>query len=267
MLDVYVGWDSREHEAFRVAAHSVNARSSRIARVHRLDAADLYQRRLYWRPIEKHNGHGAHDHLSGYSQSTEFAVTRFLVPYIHKTGWALFVDCDMVFLGDVAELFALADERYAAMVVKHDYTPQQQLKMDGQPQRAYPRKNWSSVILWNCDHVAHTRLGVARVNQWPRQCLHGFGWMTEDEIGELPGNWNWLVGEQPKPLEPKLAHYTLGGPWLPGWKPAEHDEIWLAAQRAANGVRDGVQVMRGAPAVDREAAAGCPGGAAQETAA
>lgn len=226
MLNVHLGWDSREVEAFNVAKRSCEANSSRPVHVHALAAQELYRRRLLWRPVETGGGDVMVDHLSGSRQSTEFAVSRFLVPFIQRTGWALFTDCDVLFLGDVAELFALADPGYAVMCVKHRYIPAEQSKMDGQAQLAYGRKNWSSVVLWNCDHPANLRLNPGIVNWWPRQLLHQFCWLTEDEIGALPAEWNWLVNVEPRPDNPKIAHYTLGGPWLPGWKGAEHDEIW-----------------------------------------
>lgn len=229
MISLYLGWDSREDAAYQVAQKSCQGNSTRAVNVHRLAAPDLYRRRLLWRPVERDDGMMV-DHLSNAPQSTEFATSRFLVPCIHRSGWALFADCDTVFLGDAAELFALADDRYAAMVVKHQHNPVETTKMDGQPQTAYYRKNWSSVILWNCDHPAHHRLTLGLVNSWPGSCLHRFCWLKDEEIGSLPAEWNWLVGVQPKPADPKICHYTLGGPWLPGWTPREHDDIWLNAR-------------------------------------
>lgn len=224
-----MGWDSREDAAYQVAQKSCQANASRRVEVIPLRAADLYERRLLWRPVERDDGQMV-DHLSNAPQSTEFATSRFLVPFIQRSGWALFTDCDMVFLGDVAELFALADDRYAVMVVKHQHNPIETTKMDGQPQTAYYRKNWSSVMLWNCDHPAHHRLTLGMVNWWPGSCLHRFCWLKDEEIGSLPAEWNWLVGVQPKPATPKIAHFTLGCPCLPGWTAKEHDELWLNAR-------------------------------------
>ena len=226
---MYLGWDSREDIAYTVAQKSCQENSSKRVEVHPLKAPDLYARRLLWRPVERDDGQMV-DHLSNAPQSTEFATSRFLVPFLHKKGWALFTDSDVVFLGDVAEVFALADPRYAVQVVKHQHNPTEATKMDGQPQLAYYRKNWSSVILWNCDHPAHHRLTLGMVNWWPGSCLHRFCWLKDEEIGSLPSEWNWLVNVEPKPADPKIAHFTLGGPWFPGWTPHEHDEIWLEAR-------------------------------------
>lgn len=232
---VYIGWDEREQEAFKVAAASLRGTASIHLDVHQLDAEDLFQRRLLWRPITR-GVRQVKDHLSDAPQATEFATSRFLVPTLARTGWALFVDCDVVFLGDVAELFALADPRYAVMVVKHPALTTTGLKMDGQEQTSYPRKNWSSVMLWNCDHVANERLDLGMVNWWPGALLHRFCWLRDEEIGELPPAWNWLVNVRERPQEARLAHFTLGGPWLPGWTPQPNDEVWTDAREryAAN---------------------------------
>ncbi|MDP2141276.1 MAG: hypothetical protein Q8L20_10740 [Gammaproteobacteria bacterium] len=129
----------------------------------------------------------------------------------------------------MADLFALADPDKAVMVVKHQQPETEKTKMDGQEQTFYPRKNWSSVMLWNCDHPANHRLSLQDVNERPGRDLHRFYWLNDSEIGELPAEFNWLVNVQPKPVTPKIAHFTLGGPFTPGWKPQEHDELWLEA--------------------------------------
>lgn len=101
------------------------------------------------------------------------------------------------------------------------------MKMDGQAQTSYPKKNWSSVVLWNVDHPANKRLSLVDVQERRGFDLHQFYWLADSEIGELPREWNWLVGVQPKPAAPKIAHFTLGGPFLRSWAGAEHDETWL----------------------------------------
>lgn len=239
MLNVYLGWDSREGDAYEVAEHSLQANCSKPVQAIPLRADQLAAQRMLWRPVTEYVGQ-MRDHLSDAPQSTEFATSRFLIPHLHRTGWALFTDADMVFLGDVSELFALADPRYAVMVVKHNHIPTEQTKMDGQAQTTYPRKNWSSVVLWNCDHIANQRLTLGMVNWWPGELLHRFAWLKDSEIGELPPEWNWLVGVQEKPAEPKIAHFTLGGPWFDNWPGGPHDEVWLDAKRSATGNSTGI---------------------------
>lgn len=247
---VYIGWDPREIPAYDVTVDSLRRHASIPVSVtplmlHRLELAGLMRRPRHklkkGRSITIQEGSVQRrwvtaaqsgtmiDDLSDAPMATEFAVSRFLTPLLAGSGWALFIDCDMLFLADVAELFALADDRYAVMVVKHPPLRSQGFKMDGQPQVPYRRKNWSSVMLFNCDHPANLRLTLEHVNAVPGRDLHAFDWLLDHEIGELDPGWNWLVNVMPRPDSPKLAHYTLGGPWLPGWQGAEHDDLWLSA--------------------------------------
>lgn len=160
--------------------------------------------------------------------ATEFAISRFCVPFLQKKGWALFVDCDVVCLGDIKELFALADDKYAVMVVKHDYKPTETTKMDCQVQTTYSRKNWSSVVLWNCAHPANKELTLEKLNTWPGRDLHAFKWLKEEEIGELNYGWNCLVGvNDEKAIRVGILHFTAGGPWIKDWKGGLLDDVWL----------------------------------------
>lgn len=225
---IFIGYDGREKEAYRVAEKSLKAVSP-WAKPQPLDADRLAAYGLLRRPTDLRGG--IYDLPSNAPASTAFHVSRFLVPHLCQSGWALFTDCDVVFLSDVAELFAMANPKYAVMVVKHEQVGGG-LKMDGQVQLAYSRKNWSSVMLVNCDHPANQRLSLQDVNERPGRWLHAFGWLHDSEIGELPCEFNWLVGVNPPCVAPKIAHFTLGGPWFPNWKPAEHDGIWTAARDA-----------------------------------
>lgn len=227
-MDVWIGYDQREAEAFDVAAATCAANGGRPKR---LTLRRLEDAKLMWRHMERRGGQ-LWDRISDAPCSTEFAISRFLVPLLQHTGWCLFTDSDVVFLAPLSELAAHADPRYALQVVKHDHSPKAGTKMDGQIQTAYARKNWSSVMLINADHPAWQRLTLGIVNGWTGRALHGFSFLKDAEIGELPREFNWLVGEQQKPDAPKIAHFTLGGPFLPNWKGAEHDDLWLAAREA-----------------------------------
>ena len=161
--------------------------------------------------------------------STEFTYTRFLVPHLMDyKGWALFVDCDFLFLDDVSKLFELADDQYAVMCVKHDYYPQSDIKMDNKIQHSYPRKNWSSLILWNCSHVAHKKLTLDLINNSTGKYLHRFSWIRNKHIGSISHEWNWLINwyHEPEDGKPKALHYTEGGPWITG-KSDPYDVLWL----------------------------------------
>jgi len=156
---------------------------------------------------------GIYDREHHPKQSTDFSFSRFLVPWLAGyQGWALFIDADMLCLADIAELWALRDERFAVQLVKHQHDCEAGRKFQGMPQTPYGRKNWSSVMLFNCSRCR--ALSPAYVNTATGLELHQFHWLADAEIGELPPEWNVLVGVQPLPPSPKIVHYTLGGPWF-----------------------------------------------------
>jgi hypothetical protein len=145
-------------------------------------------------------------------------------------GWALFTDCDVLFRAPIEELFALADPTKAVMVVKHDHRPTATRKMGGLRQTVYPRKNWSSVVLWNCGHEANGILTTPIVNGSAPSFLHRFEWLEDDEIGELPLAWNYLVGWNTLAQcpEPRAVHFTEGIPGIhAGHLGDEFAEEWL----------------------------------------
>jgi hypothetical protein len=225
-VKIYIGHDGREQAAYDVAVRTL-AKHSRIV-PEPLSIERLSERGLLRRTVDRRGQ--MYDLPSNAPCATDFAISRFLTPILAQTGWALFVDCDVVFMADPAELLAIADPSKAVMVIKHDQAGGG-YKMDGQVQTTYSRKNWSSVMLFNCDHPANRRLSLVDVNERPGRDLHAFYWLADSEIGELPEEWNWLVNVEPKPEAPKIAHFTNGGPWFPTWPGAEHDEIWLEASR------------------------------------
>ncbi len=224
-MRIYIGYDPAEQEAYRVAVKTLGQYTKTTPEP--LSADRLQATGLLRRAVDKRGQ--MYDMASNAPCSTEFAVWRFLVPILCQSGWALFTDCDVVFMANPRELLAVADPDKAVMVVKHQHFGHG-TKMGGMAQTHYSRKNWSSVMLFNCDHPANLRLLLQDVNERPGRDLHAFYWLHDSEIGELPTEWNWLVNVTAKPEYPKIAHYTLGGPWIEGWKPAEHDELWLANQ-------------------------------------
>jgi len=218
MFNIYVGWDSREDIAYQVCEHSILRRTFRKkVNVVPLKQHELREQKIYWREIDK-------------LASTEFTFTRFLVPYLNDyTGWAVFCDSDMVWLSDACELIkAELDPSNAVYVVKHDYNPPEGIKMDGQLQLPYPRKNWSSMMIFNCKHPSCRQLDLDTVNSETGAYLHRFEWCSDDEIGELGPEWNWLVGHYKEGIDgkPKVLHYTEGGPWFENMRDCEYDHIW-----------------------------------------
>ena len=163
--------------------------------------------------------------------STEFTFTRFLIPELcDYKGWALFMDCDMILLTDIQELFDQADDKYAVMCVHHDYTPREGMKMDGQKQVLYPRKNWSSVMLFNCGHPSNKKISSSVVNDTniTGKYLHRFSWLQDSEVGQLSHEWNWLTDwyKEPQDGKPKLLHYTEGGPWFENYRDCDYHKEW-----------------------------------------
>lgn len=225
-LRVYLGWDAREQAAFDVAA--------KTARAFGCEVIALYEERLrlsgmLTRPLDRRGR--MFDLNSNASQSTEFAISRFFVPLLAHSGWALFADADVVFMQDPHELLSIFDDRFAVMVVKRTTQQIDGIKMDGQKQVAYPRKNWSSVCAWNCDAPALKRLNLTTLNQWPGRDLHAFKFLADDEIGCLPSAWNHLVGVDPPRRDPAIIHWTNGTPNLPGYEDSEHAEVWREASQ------------------------------------
>lgn len=228
MNTVYIGFDAREWHAWQVAALSLQRHATRPVRIEPLVKAQLRDQGLYYRPEHRNSAGILVDNISGAPMSTDFALTRFLVPTLAPSGWSLFCDCDFLFRDDVTRLFALADPQYAVMVVKHPWIDDADIKMDGQVQTQYQRKNWSSLILWNGSHRANKELTPAVVNRMPGLWLHQFGWLEERHIGELPGGWNWLEGISSPDANPSAVHYTRGIPSMAGYEGSAFADEWHA---------------------------------------
>jgi lipopolysaccharide biosynthesis glycosyltransferase len=213
MIRVFIGFDTRESIAFSVLAHSIHARASipvLIAPVMLSQLRGVLTRE--WHPL----------------QSTEFSFSRFLTPHLSGySGWSIFMDCDMLMLDDIAGLWALRDDRYAVMVVKHNHVPRESVKFLGEPQSKYEKKNWSSVMLFN--NARCQALTAEYVNTASGLDLHQFKWLDNDAlIGELPHRWNHLVGYDPPRRDAALVHYTLGGPYFADFAHCEYAEEWRA---------------------------------------
>jgi hypothetical protein len=234
---IYVGFEPREATAFAVACHSLRRHCTQPIRIIGLELMQLREKDLYWRDhgiaITKTGAKQIWDRISDAPQATEFANSRFLVPHLARDGLAMFIDCDILCRHDVKKLFDIAenDPSKAVHVVKHDYVPQDQTKMDDQIQTRYPRKLWSSVMIFDCDHPANRRLLVDDVNNLPGRDLHRFCWLEDSQIGALPENWNWLPGHSSHDLQPAIVHYTEGGPWLEKYECAPFAGEWQAEVR------------------------------------
>jgi hypothetical protein len=217
MIRVFVGYDSREAIAFSVLSHSIHARASEPVSI---------------APVMLSQLAGVHTRERNALQSTDFSFSRFLTPWLCGfEGWALFMDCDMVMLDDIAELWRLRDERYAVQVVKHHHAPKEEVKFLGQKQSKYEKKNWSSVMLMNCAKCS--ALTLRYVNEASGLELHQFKWLESDGlIGEIPSRWNHLVGYDPPRRDAALVHFTVGGPYFEEYRNCEYSRQWFAERDA-----------------------------------
>lgn len=229
----YIGFDPREAAAFAVTKHSLNRHLITPVPVRGLVLSELRAKGLYTRPTSVRDGR-LWDDISEAPMATEFAISRFLSHHLAGSGWAIFMDCDMLVRSNVERLFNLLDPSKAVMVVKHNFQPSEKIKMDGQIQTRYSRKNWSSVCAFNVSHPANAALTVEMINTLPGRELHAFCWLKDEDIGELDCSWNWLVGHSDPEVEPDICHFTDGLPVVPGYEDCQFaDEWWQELSRWA----------------------------------
>ncbi len=212
IIPVFIGYDPREAIAFHTCANSIIRNSSKPVSIIPV-ALNLFK-------------DYTETHTDG---SNHFIYTRFLVPWLMSwQGWAIFIDGDMIVKGDIAELWNLKDQQMGSdvMVVKHDYKTKMKEKYLGAKNEDYPRKNWSSVILWNCSSFPNRKLTPEFVQQSTGSFLHRFTWLDDARIGELPKEWNWLPDEYGPNPDAKLLHYTLGTPCFHEFADTPQSEEW-----------------------------------------
>ena len=235
-LKIFIGWDDREKVAYEVCKHSIEKNTKSNVKIIPLYHKELRRQGFFQRPwiTEGLTGNRI-DLIDGKSFSTEFSHTRFLVPELMKfKGWALFLDCDMLFKCDVEDIFNLIDNRYAVMCVKHRQVIKSAQKMDGSPQSTYYRKNWSSFMLINCGHPSNAVLKKEIVNTATGGWLHGLSWLQDHEIGELPSCYNWIDGSSPVKTEPKVIHYPAGGVWFKDYQDCLYADDWYRCYESLN---------------------------------
>lgn len=215
IVKIYVGYDPVENVAWHTFVESVIRHSS-------VPVAFV--------PVNIRNFKSFYDRSRDPKQSNEFSFSRFLVPYLNDfNGYALFFDCDMLNRVDIASIFDVAHSQpdKAVYVVKHTYLPRDDIKYLDTVQYAYPRKNWSSVVLWNCSHPSNRVVTPEFVQSSSGLDLHRFSWLDDSEIGELDVRWNWLVGEYIDPPKNVFnVHWTLGGPYFREYADVDFSDEW-----------------------------------------
>jgi lipopolysaccharide biosynthesis glycosyltransferase len=213
MIRVFIGYSRAAPVASSVAALSINRRASRPVSITHLALNQLQG--IYTRP---HHG----------MQSTDFSFSRFLTPYLCGfEGWAIFMDDDMLVMDDIAKLWDLRDPRFAVQVVKHDHVPPEEVKFLDKVQTRYEKKNWSSVMLFNCAECR--TLTPDYVNTASGLELHQFKWLGDDaRIGEIPHRWNHLVDYDPPSEDIGILHYTTGGPFYDDFAGCGYSREWFA---------------------------------------
>ena len=207
-IPIFIGYDFRERAATNVLIDSLYQHSTYPLSITPLVTSQLVKQ-------------GYHNRERDEKQSTDFSFTRFLVPFLMNfEGWAIFMDCDMLCFSDIGELWEQRNDKYSLLCVKHNHKPQEGKKFQGEIQSSYPKKNWSSLMLFNCKKCKS--LTIDYVNKSSGLDLHRFNWLeSNNQIGSIKGDgWNRLLLEDSvtkdfhKDGKSKLVHWTLGGPWF-----------------------------------------------------
>jgi hypothetical protein len=208
MLKICIGYDPAETVAYHVLCHSIQRQSSGPVAFIPIDKTNIPQ---FTRGME--------------DGSTEFSFSRFLTPWLAGyDGLAIFMDSDMLVRGDIYDILDYIDHKHDVYVVKHDYRPKEGKKFLGNTQHIYPKKNWSSMMVFNCYKDGCKKLTPKAVNEESGAWLHRFEWA--DSVGEIPQEWNHLVGEYTPNDKARIVHFTLGSPCFDGYESQEWAEEW-----------------------------------------
>lgn len=222
-IKIFIGYDPVETIAWHTLVQSIIEKSS-------VPVAII--------PINLNNLKGIYKRKKDNKQSNEFSFSRFLVPFLcDYEGFGIFFDCDMMIRTDIAEILneIQPDENKAVYVVKHDYTPRDSVKYLNKVQYNYPKKNWSSVVLWNAGHDSNRIVTPEFVNEAKPEILHRFEWLNDSEIGDLNIRWNWLVGEyDAPPADVKNVHWTIGGPYFKEYQNTDFSDEWNQLKEKIN---------------------------------
>tara|TARA_E500000318_G_scaffold111407_2_gene129894 strand:+ start:3289 stop:3960 length:672 start_codon:yes stop_codon:yes gene_type:complete len=213
--NIFIGLDEPNEIAFKKCKSSIIKQNTRYSiSIHAINYNTINE---YNRVKDKY-------------ESTQFAFARFFVPFLSNyKSVSIFCDSDFLFLNSIDNLIDLYDPTFAIQCCKHQYTPKSTVKMSNKRQSIYPRKNWSSLIIFNNEHPKNKTLNPLTINNQSGAFLHRFKWLEDNEIGDIPIEWNWLVGyyKEKDYFKPKALHFTDGGPWLKEYKGCEFSKVWL----------------------------------------
>ena len=211
MINIFIGYDEGEKVSYHILSESIRRHSSVPLSITPLCLNNIPEFKREKQP----------------NQSTEFAFSRFMVPYLSNyKGWSIFMDCDMMFRSDIKDLWDLRTYKYSVMCCQHDYEPKQGIKFRGAKNEPFPKKNWSSMMLFHNSQC--TKLTPEYVNTATGLELHQFKWLERDHmIGNIPLEWNWLVGEYDYNEEAKNVHWTLGGPYFKDYARSDYADEWF----------------------------------------
>jgi hypothetical protein len=227
MIEIFIGYDPRDHKAFRVCETSILSHASEQVKITPLLDHEC-RKHGYARPYRVEPNGQMIDTIDGKPFSTQFSFTRFMVPHIagYRDDLVVFCDADMLWRADVVELveYCRQDKKKSVWCVQHQHNPTEAIKMDGVLQTTYRRKNWSSLVVWNPSK--NQFLTPQRVSELPGSYLHAFNWLEDGDIGDLPEWWNWLAGVSSEKIEPSVVHYTLGTPDFAGYENSPYAQEW-----------------------------------------
>jgi len=236
-IKVYVGYDPRDHDAYRVCEYTLKLHASGPVEVIPLKDWELRASGHYWRSYRVDERGQMWDDRDNKPFSTQFSFTRFAVPLMEKNSqdWVIFCDADMMFRDDIYKVLDEVDTK-ALYCVQHQHQPTEKVKMDGVLQSKYSRKNWSSFMVMKPSRI--TNMTPFALNNWDGSSLHGLRWVDDGMIGALDKRWNMLVGYD-EIDNPANVHFTLGTPDMSHYTPSQWDgEWWDNLDRLNKGIRD-----------------------------
>lgn len=212
MLQIFVGFDPNELVGFHVFVQSVLSRTD--------------PNKVSITPVCGQKG----------DASNVFNKARFEVPYrCGFRGRAIWMDgSDMLCRADISELPDLLESGCDLAVVHHTYSTKYPVKFLGQPNVDYPRKNDSSVIVFDCGNYPWRKFTPEYIARSSPADLHRFKDIKVDRIGDLPKEWNWLVGEYEFNPAAKVAHFTIGLPCWPEYRDWDYADEWRAELAKVN---------------------------------